>query len=72
MQIRRIQGKRTNLSKDEKVYLKISKDIFKNKIKDIKTNVDLLKNAIVNVEKKKEIIGKWIKENSKNAQSFTK
>ena len=36
MQIRRIQGQRTNLSKAEKVYFKISKDIFKNKINYIK------------------------------------
>ena len=36
MQIKRIQGQRTNLSKAEKIYLKISKDIFKNKIKHIK------------------------------------
>ena len=36
MQIRRIQGQRTNHSKVEKVYLKISKDIFKDKIKHIK------------------------------------
>ena len=28
MQIRRIQGQRTNLSKVEKIYLEISKDIF--------------------------------------------
>ena len=36
MQIRRIQGQRTNLSKAEKVYFKISKNIFKNKINYIK------------------------------------
>ena len=36
MQIRRIQGPRTNLSKAEKIYWQISKDIFKNKIKHIK------------------------------------
>ena len=36
MQIRRIQEQRTNLSKAEKKYLKISKDIFKNNIKHIK------------------------------------
>ena len=71
MQIRRIQGQRTNLSKAEKIYLKISKNIFKNKIKHIKKKADLLKHALVNV-KKKEIIWKRIKENSKNAESFTK
>ena len=35
-QISRIQGQRANLSIAEKIYLKISKDIFKNKIKHIK------------------------------------
>ena len=32
MQIRRIQGQMTNLCKVEKIYLKISKGIFKNKL----------------------------------------
>ena len=36
IQIRRMQGQKTNLSKAKKLYLKISKDIFKNKIKYIK------------------------------------
>ena len=36
MKIRRIQEQRTNLSKAEKIYLKISKYIFKNNIKHIK------------------------------------
>ena len=35
MQIRRMQGQRTNLSKVKKIF-KILKDIFKNKIKHIK------------------------------------
>ena len=56
MQIRRIQGQRTNLSKAEKIQLKTSKDIFKNKIKHIKRKAGLLKNALVNVKKKKDII----------------
>ena len=56
MQIRRIQGQRTNLSTAEKIQLKISKDILKNKIKHIKRKAGLLKNALVNVKKKKEII----------------
>ena len=55
MQIRRIQGQKTNLSKAEKMYLKISKDIFKNKIKHIKKKADLLKHALVNVKKRKII-----------------
>ena len=49
MQIRRIQGQSPNLSKAEKIYLKISKDIFDNKIKRIKKKADLLKNVLVNV-----------------------
>ena len=36
MQIRRIQGQKTNHSKAEKMYLKIAKGVFKNKIKHIK------------------------------------
>ena len=36
MQIKRIQGQRKNLSKAEKIYLKIPKNIFENKIKHIK------------------------------------
>ena len=36
MQIRRIQKQRANVSKAKKIYLKISKDIFKNKTKHIK------------------------------------
>ena len=54
MQIRRMQGQQTNLSKAEKIYLKISKDIFKNKIKHIKKKVDLLKYAHLNGKKRKE------------------
>ena len=65
------QGKKTNLSKTKKIQEAL-KDIFKNKIKNIKKKSDLLKNALVNVKKKKEIIWKRIKENSKNAKSFTK
>ena len=64
------QGQRKNLSKTE-IIQKILKDIFKVNIKHIKKEVDLLKNALVNV-KKKEIICERIKENSKNAESFTK
>ena len=39
MQIRRIQVQRKNISKTKKTYLKISKDIFKSKIKHIKKNL---------------------------------
>ena len=52
MQIRREQGQRTNLSKAE------LKDIFKNKIKLIKKKSDLLKNALVNVQKRKKLFEK--------------
>ena len=64
------QGQRTNLLKPKKynkywrIYSTIRLSISK---KD-----DLLRNALVNVKKKKEIIWKRIKENSKNAESFTK
>ena len=58
MQIGRIlvkQGQSTNLSQTKKIQ-KILKDIFKNKITYIKKKDDLLKNALVNVQKKKGII----------------
>ena len=58
MQIKRIQGQRTNHSKAEKTYLKIWKDIFKNKIKQIKKKVDLLKNVLVNVKKERNCLKK--------------
>ena len=54
-QIRRIQGQRANLSIAEKIYLKISKDIFKNKIKHIKKKADLLKNVLVNVKERERL-----------------
>ena len=53
--IRVKQGQRTNLSQTKKIQ-KILKDIFKNKITYIKKKDDLLKNALVNVQKKKGII----------------
>ena len=49
------QGQSTNLSQTKKIQ-KILKDIFKNKITYIKKKDDLLKNALVNVQKKKGII----------------
>ena len=73
--IRRLRLKneqKTNLSETKKIQEAL-KDIFKSKIKHIKKKFDLLKDALVNVKKKKkEIIWKRIKENSKNAESFTK
>ena len=74
MRIKRIrlkQGQRTNLSETKKVQ-KIFKDIFKNKIRNIIKKDDLLKNALVNVQERKRLFEKRIKENSKNAESFTK
>ena len=64
------QVQKTNLFKTKKMQ-DVLRDIFENKIKYIKRNSDLLNNALVNVQKK-GIIWKRIKENSKNAKSFTK
>ena len=64
------QGQITSLSQIKKIQ-KMLRDILKNKIKYIEKKTDLLKNALVNVEKK-GIIWKRVKENSKNAESFTK
>ena len=50
----------------------IVKNIFQNKINQIEKNVNLLKNILAQVKKKKEIIWKRTEENSKNAESFTK
>ena len=48
------QGQRTNLYETKKVQ-KIFKNIFKNKIKNIEKKDDVLKNALVNVQKRKII-----------------
>ena len=53
--IRVKQGQRTNLSQTKKIQ-EILKDIFKKNIKHIIEKADLLKNALVHVKKKKEII----------------
>ena len=55
MQVSGIQGQKKIFLKPKKIYLKISKDIFKNKIKHIKKKADLLKHALVNVKKRKII-----------------
>ena len=52
--IRVKQGQKTNLFQTKRIQ-KIVKDIFKNKIKHIKKKDDLLKNALVNVKKRKII-----------------
>ena len=57
MQIGRIrvkQGQKTNLFQTKRIQNRV-KDIFKNKIKHIKKKDDLLKNALVNVKKRKII-----------------
>ena len=53
--IRVKQGQRTNLSQTKKIQ-EILKDISKKNIKHIIEKADLLKNALVHVKKKKEII----------------
>ena len=58
MQIGRIQvkkGQRTNLSQTKKIQ-NIVKNIFQNKIKQIKKNANLLQNTLPHVKKKKDII----------------
>ena len=57
MRIKRLrskQGQRKKISGTKKIQ-NILKDIFKNKIKDIKKKDDLLKNALINVQKRKII-----------------
>ena len=51
------QGQKTNLFKTKKMYENL-KDIFKNKTKYIKKKSDLLKNALVNIQKRKELFEK--------------
>ena len=65
------QGQRKKLSLTKKIQ-KILKDISKNKIKYIKKKGWSTKKCTCKCTKKKEIIWKRIKENSKNAESFTK
>ena len=48
------QGQKTNLSKTKKIQ-KILKDVFKNKFKLIKKKSDILKNALVNVQKRRKL-----------------
>ena len=51
------QGQKTNLSKTKKMQ-EVLRDIFENKIKYIKRKSDLLKNALVNVQKKRNYLKK--------------
>ena len=58
MQIGRIrvkEGQRTNLSQTKKIQ-NIVKNIFQNKIEQIKNNTNLLQNILGYVKKRKEII----------------
>ena len=59
----------TNLSQTKNIQ-NVVKNIFQNKIKQIKNNTKLLQNILTQV--KKEIIWKMTEENSKNTESFTK
>ena len=59
------QGQKTNLSKTKKMQEAL-KDIFKNKIKLIKKSLIYLKLRLYMYKKER------LKENSKNAKSFTK
>ena len=65
IQIKRIQWQRKTFSEAEKIYLKILKDIFNNKIKYIKKKSDILKNALVNVQKRKILFEKGLKKIAK-------
>ena len=51
------QGQKTNLSKTKKMQEAL-KDIFKNKVKLIKKKSDILKNALVNAQKRKKLFEK--------------
>ena len=64
------QGQKTNLFKTKKT-LEALKVIFKNKIKFIKKKSDILKNTLVNIQKRKRLFEKGLKK-IKNAKSFTK
>ena len=60
MQIRRIQGKkgqRTNLFQTKKIQ-NIVKNVFQNKIKQIKNNADILQNTLAHVKKERDYLKK--------------
>ena len=71
MQIRRIQGQMKNLSKVEKIYLKISKGIFKNKLSILKKGWST-KKCTCKRKKKKEIIWKKAKKKKQKCRIFHK
>ena len=60
MRIKRIRvkkGKKTIFPKVKKIQ-NIVKNIFKNKIKQIKTNANLLKNTLANLKKQRDYLKK--------------
>ena len=67
MQIRTIQvkkGQRTNLSQTKKIQ-NIVKNIFQNKIEQIKKNTNLLQNILAQVKKRKRLFEKGLKKIAK-------
>ena len=67
MQIGRIQvkkGQRKNLSQTKKIQ-NIVKNIFQNKIKQIKKNANILQNTLAHVKKRKRLFEKGLKKKAK-------
>ena len=67
MRIKRIwakKGQKTNLSQTKKIQ-NIVKNIFQNKIKQIKKNTNLLQNTLVHVKKRKRLFEKGLKKIAK-------
>ena len=67
MQIGRIRvrkGQRTNLSQIKKIQ-NIVKNVFQNKIKQIKKNTNLLQNTLVHVKKRRRLFEKGLKKIAK-------
>ena len=62
--LRSKQGQKTNLSKTKNIQ-EVLRNIFENKIKYIKKKSDLLKNVLVNVQKRKELFKKGLKKIAK-------
>ena len=62
--IRVKKGQRTNLSQTKKI-LNIVKNIFQNKIKQIKENANLLQNTLAHVKKRKRLFKKGLKKIAK-------
>ena len=62
--IRVKKGQRTNLSQTKKIQ-NIVKNIFQNKIKQIKKNANLLQNTLAHVKKRKRLFEKGLKKIAK-------